>query len=119
MTPLPGSILDRDRLTELLSSLAEASDLGAAADFLLSQLMEGVAAPRGCVLAIEGDHLVQVAAAGWDERAVGGGFSIGLDQTAHPLVVSALTLRPVTCDGQYRLDERLPFATWLALPFGQ
>ncbi len=116
---LAGTTVAEEQLPELLSAIADAPDLGAAADFLLSQLMEGIGATRGCVLAVDSDQLVQVAAAGWDERAIGGGFSIGLDQTGHPLVVSALTLRPVSCDQQYRLDDRLPFEAWVALPYAQ
>jgi len=107
-----------ETLPELLSSLAEAPDLASGAGFLLEQLVHSAHTDRAALLAIEGDQLVEVARIGF-ERPAGSTFSLGLDDIGHPIVMCAMSLRPVSCDGQCPTDLGLPFDTWVAIPYAQ
>lgn len=107
-----------ERLPELLSSLAEAPDLASAGGFLLEQLRDAAGGTAAALFALDGDRLVEVARSGF-ERSDARPLSLAVDDTGHPLVMCALSLRPVSSDGRCDMHGDLPFATWVALPYAQ
>src|SRR3954464_5499493 len=88
-----GGLNERGHLA-LLSALAEAPDLDAAATFLLGDVLALAGAKRGCLLRFEAgdEQLSLVAHAGFDEPPPAE-YRIG--ERAHPWMVSSLTLSPV------------------------
>jgi PAS domain S-box-containing protein len=114
-TPLyTPAITDRGRLA-LLSALAEAPDLVAAATFLLNDILATTGARRALLLQFdrEVEALVLVAqsgagSAGLTEYAIG--------ERSHPWMVASLTLTPVVNDGATKQAARVPFDAWTCLP---
>src|SRR4051812_28849362 len=103
----------------LLSALAEAPDVSAAASFFLTHLVDITGASKACVLRLDAarEHLQLIAAHAFVTELPPIGIPIA--DLSNPLVISALTLAPVT--GTTPLPERT-FASivpWIALPLSQ
>ena len=103
----------------LLSALAEAPDVPAAASFLLAQLGEMTGAPRAAMLRLDATHdcLTVIATVGFDGDTADVVFSTG--DLSNPLVLSTLSLTPVR--GQNGLTSRplASLSSWIALPMTQ
>jgi PAS domain S-box-containing protein len=99
----------------LLSALAEAPDLAAAATFLLTDILATTGARRALLLQFEPDEeqLVLIAQAGTDESAP---TEYAIGERSHPWMVSTLALTPVFHDGVGGAPSRVPFDVWTALP---
>src|SRR4051794_34614538 len=99
-TALPGMQFvpqtDRSHLA-LLSALAEAPDLIAAATYLLTDILVATGARRALLLQFDTDEeqLVLVAQAGTDESTP---TEYVIGERSHPWMVSTLTLTPVFND---------------------
>jgi len=98
----------------LLSALAEAPDLPAAATFLLTDILATTGARRALLLQFDPDEeqLVLVAQAGSDDSPTE--YAVG--ERSHPWMVSTLTLTPVFNDSLGKSTARVPFEVWTALP---
>ena len=107
-----------ERLPELLSSLAEAPDLVSAGEFLLEQVGEILGCTGGALFVMEGEQLVEVVRSG-SERNGTPRLTLPTDDASHPIVVSALSLRPVSSDGRFDFRQDPPASPWVALPFAQ
>jgi PAS domain S-box-containing protein len=109
-----GGLSERGHLA-LLSSLAEAPDLNAAATFLLSHVMAYSGARRGVLLGFEtGDEqLTLISHAGFDQPPP---IEYRIGERAHPWMVSTLSLSPVSNDLPPRPGARIPLGEWTALP---
>ena len=112
-TPSPGRI---PALDELLATLAEAPDLASSAAFLLSRLGELSGSSRGFVRLLDPamELLAVVASVGLEEGEVPRALSI--NELSHPIVVSALSLHPITRERGSPAEPRFPFGEWIALP---
>jgi PAS domain S-box-containing protein len=99
----------------LLSALAEAPDLSAAATFLLSHVLSVTGATRGLLLGFEvGDEqLTLVSHTGFDEPLP---LEYSIGERSHPWMVSTLALSPVSNDLPPRPGARIPLGEWTALP---
>jgi hypothetical protein len=99
----------------LLSALAEAPDLPAAATFLLTDILATTGARRALLLRFdpEEEQLVLVAQAGSDDSAA---TEYAIGDRSHPWMVSTLTLTPVFNDSLGNTSARVPFEVWTALP---
>ncbi|MDB4874604.1 MAG: sensor protein [Gemmatimonadetes bacterium] len=99
----------------LLSALAEAPDLAAAATFLLTDLLAWTGASRACLLRFDTgeESLVLEAHAGFANPPPVE-FTIG--ERSHPWMVSTLALSPVINETPARPGARIPFDAWTALP---
>ncbi|MEO7084749.1 MAG: PAS domain-containing sensor histidine kinase [Gemmatimonadaceae bacterium] len=103
------------RSLALLSALAEALDLEAAASFLLNDVLATTGARRALLLRFDIDDEVLVLAshAGFgDPRPV----EMTIAERNHPWMVAMMSLSPVVSDGTAELDGRIPFDSWTALP---
>src|SRR5436190_447999 len=91
-----GGLNERGHLA-LLSALAEAPDLSAAATFLLSHVLSVTGATRGLLLGFEvGDEqLTLVSHTGFDEPPP---LEYSIGERSHPWMVSTLALSPVSND---------------------
>src|SRR5690349_12738 len=89
-------LTDRGHLA-LLSSLAEAPDLNAAATFLLSHVLSLSGARRGLLLGFEvGDEqLALISHAGFDDPPP---LEYRIGERSHPWMVATLALSPVSND---------------------
>jgi PAS domain S-box-containing protein len=107
-------IPERGRLA-LLSALAEAPDLAAAATFLLGDLLAETGATRALLLRFDTieEHLALEAHLGF-ETPPPNEYMIG--ERSHPWMVSTLALTPVASDGPPRPGARIPFGAWTAFP---
>jgi PAS domain S-box-containing protein len=105
---------ERGRLA-LLSALAEAPDLPAAATFLLTDILATTGARRALLLQFDTheEQLVLVAQAGPDDSTP---IEYAIGERSHPWMVSTLTLTPVFNDGFVKPTPRVPFEEWTALP---
>jgi PAS domain S-box-containing protein len=99
----------------MLSALAEAPDLSAAATFLLNDLLAETGAQRGCLLRFDKDdeQLVLEAQLGFDDPPL---IELTIAERSHPWMVSTLALSPIVSAGAPKPGSRLPFASWTALP---
>src|SRR5471030_367518 len=106
-------------LAGLLSALAEAPDLPAAASFLLTQLAEITSAPRAAMLRVDPaqDCLTLVAAIGFDVDPSTVNFQLG--DLSSPLVISALSLMPIRGNAPVGQRTFAPLKSWVALPLSQ
>src|SRR6185436_17614356 len=95
----------------LLSALAEAPDLPAAATFLLTDILATTGARRALLLqfAPDEDQLVLVAQAGSDDSTP---TEYAIGERSHPWMVSTLTLTPVFNDSLGKSASRVPFDVW-------
>jgi PAS domain S-box-containing protein len=120
MTPAAAAIPPGGELVaELLSVIAEAPDFATAAHFVCEQLAK-LAGARHALLFTLDDAATAFTLA--DAVGYHGGDAplllLTLDQEAHPLVYSALSLTPLVCEQGGR-DIALPFDQCLILPFPQ
>jgi len=99
----------------LLSALAEAPDLAAAATFLLNDIVASTGARRACLLRFDtaDEHLVLTAQTGFDDGAP---TELAIGERSHPWMVATLALSPVISDGPPKPGTRIPFDVWSALP---
>jgi PAS domain S-box-containing protein len=99
----------------LLSALAEAPDLSAAAGFLLNAIQSLTGARRACLLRFDTaeENLVLTASAGFDD---GLPTELAIGERGHPWMVATLALSPVFSEGPMRPGARVPFEAWTALP---
>ena len=116
-----GPLLGRpDDLAELISALAEAPDFHTASAFLLEQLASVTGSGRAVMLTLEhgGRELRAVRAIGIAEEALGA-LHVSIEATRHPLVVCALGLEPLVCEGEPILALDPPLEGCVTLPFPQ
>ena len=99
----------------LLSALAEAPDLAAAATFLLTDLLTSVGARRACLLRFDTveEQLLLAAHAGFGEYPP---TELAIGERSHPWMVSTLALSPVVSHTSVRPGGRISFEQWTALP---
>ncbi|HEX6964534.1 MAG TPA: ATP-binding protein [Gemmatimonadaceae bacterium] len=112
--------LSDGELLELLADLAEAPDFASAGALLLEQFARVAGASRGALLVVDRPGRALHVAVGQglsadEERAL----VVPLDQTGHPLVVSATALEVVMCRQGSARAIPLPFAGAIAVPFPQ
>jgi PAS domain S-box-containing protein len=110
---LEASLNERGPLA-LLSALAEAPDLSAAATFLLNDILATTGARRACLLRFDmvEEHLALTAHAGFGEYPPA---EMAIGERSHPWMVSTLALSPIVSQGA-RPGGRIPFEHWTALP---
>src|SRR5215468_10388211 len=79
----------------LLSALAEAPDVSAAASYLLTQIVEVTSASRACLFRLDAaqDALIAVATLGFDGETPALALPIG--DLSNPLTISARALAPI------------------------
>ena len=102
----------------LLSALAEAPDFASAASFLLAQVLDIAEAERGYMLRIDSaqEALVSIASVGYESPPH---VTISIGDLSNPLVVSALSLAPVTGGGRSSIRAFVSLARWTAFPMPQ
>ncbi len=107
------------QFVSLLSALAEAPDSAAASAFLVSQLAELSGSPRACLLQIDEaqEGLALAAYAGPDPEPTQ--IEIPLTDIGNPLVISTLSLTPVTGTAPLGSRALAAFGPWTALPMSQ
>jgi PAS domain S-box-containing protein len=105
---------DRGRLA-LLSALAEAPDLAAAATFLLTDVLAATGADRALLLRFDTaeEQLLLAGAAGFDEVAPA---ELVIAERSHPWMVATLALSPVLGETAPRSGSSAGFHQWTALP---
>ncbi|HEY9228902.1 MAG TPA: ATP-binding protein [Gemmatimonadaceae bacterium] len=106
-------------VANLLSALAEAPDLSAAASYLLTQLTEIAGVARACILRLDESQetLVVVGALGF-----GGDLStltIPISDFSSPLVASALALAPMRGEGPLGPRAFAALKSWVTVPMSQ
>ncbi|HUF28981.1 MAG TPA: ATP-binding protein [Gemmatimonadaceae bacterium] len=106
--------LDGEWLAELLSAVAEARDFPAAAGLFLAQVTERVGGSRARLLEVSDEHQALEQVAAYNEGDTGAEADIALDDAAHPLVLSVLSLLPVSGSGS---ASGIPFEEWTAVPY--
>jgi len=103
----------------LLSALAEAPDFDSAASFFLTQLAEIARTPRALLLQFDAarEYLEPVASVGFDTPLPP--ISLSATEIGSPLIVAALTMRPMR--GTAHLPHRAlaHLVPWVALPLSQ
>jgi PAS domain S-box-containing protein len=110
---LKASLNERGPLA-LLSALAEAPDLSAAATFLLNDILATTGARRACLLRFDTveEHLVLTAHAGFGDYPPA---EMAIGERSHPWMVSTLALSPIVSQGA-KPGGRILFEHWSALP---
>src|SRR4051812_12113198 len=108
-----GGLSERGHLA-LLSSLAEAPDLVAAATFLVSHVLSFSGARRGLVFSfdVEDEQLSLISNAGFEDPPP---LEYRIAERTHPWMVSTLALSPIS-NTQPARATRIPFSEWTALP---
>jgi len=108
-----GTSSDRTQLA-LLSALAEAPDLDAAAGFLLSHVLGATGARRAYLLGFDTaeQQLVLISHTGVEDAPV----ELAIAERAHPWMVATLAQTPVVADGTSKPAARTEFPEWTALP---
>jgi PAS domain S-box-containing protein len=109
--------LSGERLAELLSAISEAPDFVTAATYMVAQFADIVGARRGLALTLDSPprEFVSTASIGFDAKP---SISIPTEDLSSALVVSALSLHGISCDGVAPLPS-LPFSEWTTVPFPQ
>ncbi|MFI5229320.1 MAG: ATP-binding protein [Gemmatimonadales bacterium] len=104
-----------DRGLALLSALAEAPDLRAAAAFILNDVLASTGATRACLLRFDttDEHLSLASFAGFDTPPP---LEYTIAERTHPWMVATLALSPVTSTGPSTQGARISFDDWTALP---
>lgn len=102
----------------LLSALAEAPDFSSAASFLLAQVLDMAEAERGYMLGLDTaqETLVSIASVGYDSPPH---VTISIGDMSNPLVVSVLSLSPLTGGGRSSIRAFVSLARWTAFPMPQ
>ena len=97
---------DRTQLA-LLSALAEAPDMDAAAGFLLSHVLAASGARRACLLGFDSSEqqLVLVSQSGLDD----GPLELTIAERAHPWMVATLAQTTVVGDAEPRSPTKIQF----------
>lgn len=110
----PPASSERSHLA-LLSALAEAPDLSAAATFLLNAILAFTGARRACLLRFDTaeEQLILTSSAGFEDALP---TELAIGERGHPWMVATLTLSPVFSHGPMRPGARIPFEGWTALP---
>jgi PAS domain S-box-containing protein len=105
---------ERGRLA-LLSALAEAPDLAAAATFLLADVLAGTGGRRALLLRFDTDdeHLTLAGATGFDDPVPS---ELTIAERSHPWMVATMALSPVLGDAPPRIGVSPSFEHWTALP---
>jgi PAS domain S-box-containing protein len=86
---------------------------------MLAQLADILGARRGIAITLDSPprRFVSVASIGFEGEAMPA-ISLPVDDLSNPIVLSALSLHAVSCDGIAPLAG-LPFGEWVAIPFPQ
>jgi PAS domain S-box-containing protein len=86
---------------------------------MLAQLADILGAKRGIAITLDSPptRFVSTASIGFEREATPS-ISIPVDDFSNPIVLSALSLHAVTCDGTAP-SSGLPFGEWVAIPFPQ
>jgi PAS domain S-box-containing protein len=86
---------------------------------MIAQLADILGARRGIAITLDSSlrRFISTASVGFDGEAMPQ-ISIPVDDLSNPIVVSALSLHAVSCDGVAPL-QGLPFGEWVAIPFPQ
>ncbi|HEY3744733.1 MAG TPA: ATP-binding protein [Gemmatimonadaceae bacterium] len=111
--------LSGERLAELLSAISEAPDFSTGATFMIAQIADILGARRAIAITLDSPprRFVGTASIGFDD-APPPFISLSSDDLSNPIVVAALSLYPVSCDGAVPLPG-IPFGEWTAIPFPQ
>jgi PAS domain S-box-containing protein len=111
--------LSGERLAELLSAISEAPDFSTGATFMIAQIADILGARRAIAITLDSPprRFVGTASIGFDD-APPPSISLSTDDLSSPIVVAALSLYPVSCDGASPLPG-IPFGEWTAIPFPQ
>ena len=111
--------LTGERLAELLSAISEAPDFTTGATFMIAQIADILGARRAIAITLDSPprRFVGTASIGFDD-APPPSISLSTDDLSNPIVVAALSLYPVSCDGASPLPG-IPFGEWTAIPFPQ
>ncbi len=111
--------LSGERLAELLSAISEAPDFVTAATYMIAQLADILGARRGIAITLDSppSRFVSTASVGFENEAKPS-ISLPVDDLSNPIVLSALSLHAVSCNGVAPLPG-LPFGEWTAIPFPQ
>jgi len=102
----------------LLSALAEAPDFTSAASFLLAQVLDIAESERGYMLRLDTaqEAVVSIANVGYESPPH---VTISIGDLSNPLIVSALSLAPVTGGGRSSIRAFVSLARWTAFPMPQ
>jgi len=111
--------LTGERLAELLSAISEAPDFTTGATFMIAQIADILGARRAIAITLDSPprRFVGTASIGFDD-APPPSISLSTDDLSSPIVVAALSLYPVSCEGGSPLPG-IPFGEWTAIPFPQ
>jgi PAS domain S-box-containing protein len=111
--------LSGEKLAKLLSAVSEAPDFVTGATFMIAQLADILGARRAVAITLDSPpkRLIVSAAVGFDGEPVPS-ITLPIEDLSSPIVVSALSLHAVSCDGGRALPG-LPFGEWTAIPFPQ
>jgi signal transduction histidine kinase len=114
-----GTELTGEKLDEFLTVISEAPDFQAAATFLVAQFADAVGARRAFALSltVPPESFAVSAGVGFTPEDFPATL-ISIHDLDHPVVVSALSLHPITCRDGGRI-EGIPFDDWVAIPFPQ
>jgi PAS domain S-box-containing protein len=111
--------LSGEKLAKLLSAISEAPDFVTGATFMIAQLADILGARRALAITLDSPpkRLIVSAAVGFDGEPVPS-ITLPIEDLSSPIVVSALSLHAVSCDGA-PAHSGLPFGEWTAIPFPQ
>jgi PAS domain S-box-containing protein len=86
---------------------------------MIAQFADILGARRGIAITLDSPptRFVSTASVGFEPEATPA-ISLAVDDLSNPIVLSALSLHAVTCDGAVSLAG-LPFGEWVAIPFPQ
>src|SRR6476619_4213886 len=103
----------------LLSALAEAPDFHSAASFFLTQLSELAGTPRACLFQFDAarENLELVASVGFEGTLPP--ISISAGDLSNPLIIGALTIRPLRGNSPAPHKALARVVPWIALPLSQ
>lgn len=103
----------------LLSALAEAPDVPAAASFLLTQLVEITGASRGIMLRLDGanEFIDLVSAVGLDDDL--SEVSVPIGDLSSPLVISTLALAQLRGERPLKHRAFASLGSWVAIPMSR
>ena len=113
------AVLGDRGVASLLSALAEAPDLPAAASYLLAQLVDITGAPRALMLRLDPAYegLAYVASIGFEPEPTR--LSIPLVDLSNPIIIGTLALVPVRGNKSLGFRALASLEEWLLLPMSQ
>jgi PAS domain S-box-containing protein len=112
--------LKPEELPELLGNLAESPNFAAGAAMLLEQLADAAGSARAMLLLLErGGRQLVIAQRHNVASQTADRLAIPMDDTSHPLVVSARGLEAVWTLDQGCPQSGIPFEQWFAIPLPQ